>query len=110
MIIYQITLPKRQNAGAFVKFMQEEYFPAIHKGPTRVGQVTGLILLELEKIVEKDNAKNEFFLHVGWSGLSVNKVRVDDPEIEQKFAAFDAKIKHLGYYEEVANWNGESSA
>jgi len=44
MIIYQIKLPNKQDAEAFVKFMDEEYFPAVHKGPTRVGQVTDLVL------------------------------------------------------------------
>ena len=48
MIIYQIRLPKKEDAEAFVKFMQEEYFPAVHKGPTRIGQVTDLVLLQAE--------------------------------------------------------------
>jgi len=48
VIIYQIRLPKRQDAEAFVKFMREEYFPAVHKGATRVGKVTDLVLLQPE--------------------------------------------------------------
>jgi hypothetical protein len=31
MIIYQIRLPKKKDAEAFVKFMRKEYFPAVHK-------------------------------------------------------------------------------
>ena len=31
MIIYQIRLPKKQDAEAFVKFMREEYFPAVQR-------------------------------------------------------------------------------
>ena len=63
MIIYQIRLPKKQDAEAFVKFMQEEYFPAVHKGPTRVGQVTDLVLLQAKP--EGRTTGCEFFLHVG---------------------------------------------
>jgi hypothetical protein len=48
MITYQIRLPKKQDAEALVKFMHEEYFPAVHKGPTRVGKVTHLVLLQAE--------------------------------------------------------------
>lgn len=110
MIIYQITLPKKQDTEAFVKFMREEYFPAIHKGPTRVGQVTDLILLERKIIAEGDDSENEYFLHVGWSGLPADSVRVDDQEIENKFAIFEAEIKRLGSYQEVADWHGESPA
>jgi len=46
MIIYQIKLPKKQDAEAFVTFMRDEYFPAVEKGPTRVGQVTDLVLMQ----------------------------------------------------------------
>ena len=50
MIIYQITLTKKEDAKAFVKFIREEYFPAILKiGQTRVGQVTDLVPLERQK-------------------------------------------------------------
>ena len=56
MIIYQIKLPKKQDAEAFVKFMQEEYFPSVSKvGPTRVGQVFDLMLLERENETEGDH-------------------------------------------------------
>jgi hypothetical protein len=50
VITYQIRLPKRQDAEAFVKFMREEYFPAVHKGLTRVGKVTDLVLLQAEAV------------------------------------------------------------
>jgi hypothetical protein len=66
MIIYQIRLPKKKDAEAFVKFMNEEYLPAIHKGATRVGQVTDLVLLQAES--EGGTTGCEFFWHVGWSG------------------------------------------
>ena len=61
MIIYQIKLPKKQDSDAFVRFMRQEYFPAIHKvGATRVGQVINLVLLQRENEIEGDDVGNEF--------------------------------------------------
>ena len=104
MIIYQINLPKKQNPEAFVKFMREEYFPAVHKGQTRVGQVTALTLLERQNAFEGDDVRNEFYWYVDWSGQPTGEVHIDDQEIAHKFGAFKAEVKRLGAYEEVAVW------
>jgi len=102
VIIYQIRLPKRQDAEAFVKFMREEYFTAVHKGATRVGKVTDLVLLQAEA---KGRTKGcDFFWHVGWSGLATGDVRLDDETVAAKLESFKARIKHLGFYSEVAVW------
>lgn len=103
MIIYQISLPKKQDAEAFVKFMCEEYFPAVHKGPTRTGQVTGLVLLQEEP--EHATEGCEFFWHVGWSGLSMGGAGVDDEAVTLKLESFKARIKRIGSYEQKAAWN-----
>ena len=103
MIIYQIRLPKKQDAEAFVKFMHEEYFPAVHKGATRVGQVTDLVLLQAKP--EGRTTGCEFFWHVGWSGLSDGEVQVDDEEVTRKFETFKVRTKRLGFYSEVADWH-----
>ncbi len=106
MIIYQIKLPKKQNVEAFVKFMQEEYFPSVGKvGPTRVGRVFDLRLLERENETEGDNVQNEFFWHVGWSGQPTGNVHSDDEEVARKFGAFKADVKRIGSYREVAAWH-----
>ena len=76
MIIYQIKLPKTQDAEAFVTFMNKEYFPAVHKGPSRVGQVIDLRLLQRENELEGDDVGNEFAWHVGWSGQPTGEVHV----------------------------------
>ena len=70
MITYQIRLPKRQDAEAFVKFMREEDPSAVHKGPTRVGKVTDLVLLQAEAVGRTTGC--EFFWHIGWSGLAMS--------------------------------------
>jgi hypothetical protein len=102
MIIYKITLAKKQDPEAFANFMREEYFPAVHKGPTRVGQVTALQLLQ----AEKGDRGNEFFWLVGWSGLSSGEPRVDDEKVLSKFKSFGARTRRIGSYAEVAAWQG----
>jgi hypothetical protein len=104
VIIYQIKLPKKQDVEAFVKFMSDEYFPAIHKGATRIGQVTDLTLLERENEMEGDDVEHEFFWHVGWSGLRSGNARVDDKEVARKFESIKAKVKRIGSHREVAAW------
>jgi hypothetical protein len=101
MIIYQIKLSKKQNPEAFANFMREEYFPAIHKGATRVGQVTELALMQSENA----DTGHEFFWHVGWSGLSSGELRVDDEKVVSKFKSLSATIKRIGSYREVAAWH-----
>ena len=103
MIIYQIKLPKKEDAEAFVKFMQNEYFPSVLKvGPTRVGQATDLMLLQRENKIEGDDMNYEFFWHVGWSGQPTGQAHADDEEVSGKFQSFNAQLKYLGSYEKVA--------
>ena len=102
MIIYQITLPQNQDIESFVTFMRDEYFPAVHRGQTRVGQVTGLILLERQNEVTADDVRHEFFWHIHWSGQPTGIAHVADSEVKTKFETFKANVKRLGSYEEVA--------
>lgn len=105
MIIYQISLPNKTKAGAFAKFMKEEYFPAIHKGPTRVGEVTSLLLQQ-----SKDSdAEHAFLWQVGWSGLPDREVRVDDEKVQHKFESYHAKLKRIGTFNDVAKWPEEKA-
>lgn len=104
MIIYQIKLPKKQDAKTFVKFMHDEYFPAVRKGSTRVGQVIDLVLLERQNELEGDDVEHEFFWHVGWAGQPTGKVQLDDEDVARKLGAFKADIKRIGSYREVAVW------
>lgn len=99
MIIYQLTLPKTKNADEFVRFMKDEYIPAVHKGATRIGKVTGLSLLR-----SNEEGTHNFLWQVGWSGLDGHPLRIDDEKAEKKFAGFGAKLKRLGDFEEVAAW------
>lgn len=103
--IYQIRVPAEQDAEAFAKFMREEYLPAIGpRTPTRVGQVTGLTLLQrAPDDFQESGADNapEFFLHVNWEGVSgCRDSWVADEEVLRKLESFGARVKLLGSYGE----------
>src|SRR5258705_13616194 len=103
MLIYQIKLPAEQDADAFATFMRETYFPAIHRGATRIGQIINLILLQ----GTNGNLANDFFLHLDWNGLTgediIMMIRIEDDDINQKFRSFGGRIENLGTYEKVAS-------
>ncbi len=95
--IYKISLPEEQDVEAFVKFMREEYFSAVERGPTRVGMVTDLVLLQ--RLDETADNTHEFFWHVGWSGLpGCRDSFVSDEEVLRKFESFSPRVEFLGYY------------
>jgi hypothetical protein len=104
-IIHQLTLPEDQDAEAFVAFMQDEYFPAVHKGPTRVGQVIGLALLR--GVSATHERTRTFYLLVNFDGLATGDVRIDDAEVQDKLASFRVRGERLGAYDEVAVWRAE---
>ena len=62
MIIYRIKLPEEQDTEAFVKFMRDEYLPAVWKGPTRAYAVDGLSLLE------KQHSESMYGFSCTWVG------------------------------------------
>jgi hypothetical protein len=106
-IIYQITLPERMIGETFIEFMRDEYFPAVHKGPTRVGQVTSLSLLRVSDGIKT----NTFFMQISYNGLATFEIRVDDKEVQQKFETlYGKRMKRLGSYYEVAAWSEKQAA
>jgi hypothetical protein len=106
-IIYRITLPERMDSDRFIKFMQDEYFPAVHTGPTRVGQVTSLTLFR--DVSETDEGRNRFFLHVAYSGLAMGDVIVENEEVRQTFENVYG-AERLGVFDEVATWSKENGS
>jgi hypothetical protein len=106
VIIYRIRLPRERDAKSFATFMRDEYFPAIHKGSTRIGQVTSLTLESRDDT--QDGSEHEFFLRIGWSGLpTVHLSFDDDGGIERRFTAFGAVLLYLGTYEKIVTWKLE---
>jgi hypothetical protein len=108
-IIHQISIAERMDPStidAFEEFMRNEYFPAVFKGPTRVGQVTGLALLR--GVEETHERTNTFLMQVSFDGLASGGARVDDEEIQRKFDSFGARLERLGAYATVAVWSEEA--
>lgn len=97
MLIYKIQLPKETDVNAFVKFMREEYIPAVNKEVTRLGKVSDLVLLQ----GNTTDIKDQFFWHV--DGV-LSDPRVGE-EVQSKFKSFGARLEFFGYYTEVAAWH-----
>jgi hypothetical protein len=109
MTMFQLSLPKAQSADAFIAFMQDQFFPAVRKGPTRSGQVEGLELLQAQNVHAGDDLEREFLLDVGWAGIGgvaiEHMLHVDDKSVDAKFKAFKAKLTRLGDYTQAASWS-----
>jgi len=101
-IIYQISLSGAQDADAFETFMKDRYFPAVHKGPTRTGQVTDLALWR--GVAGTDETTQTFLVHMGFDGLAIGQLRVDDDEVQAAFDAFGAPLNRLGAFHERVVW------
>jgi hypothetical protein len=108
LIIHQITLPEEQDSNTFIEFMRDEYLPAVHKGPTRVGQVIGLALLR--GVTATHERTNTFHMHINFGGLATGKLRIENEEVQRKFETFGARVEHLGTYGEVAAWSDENGS
>jgi hypothetical protein len=103
MLVYDVRLPKDRRAATFERFMRDAYIPAVHKSPTRVGQVNELMLLRCEPT----STRHKFLWLVDWSGLPNGQpmgVRVDDEKVSRKFEAFGATVKRLDAWDEVGRW------
>jgi hypothetical protein len=95
--IIQIELPEEHDPKEFVRFMNDEYFPAVYKGVTRTGQVSRLLLFQSDT----RGTVRQFYLHA--AGVMIHP-KVDDENIRRKFDSFDAEVHDLGEFFEAAEW------
>ena len=103
-LVSEIELPQEQDAAAFVDFMRDEYIPAVHTGPTRVGKVDGLQLLQGNAAV----TSHKFLWIVDWNGMEPGAAVDHVPdEVSSKFDGFGASRKPHVVWQEVAS-SGES--
>jgi hypothetical protein len=98
LFISEIELPEGKDVAAFEEFMRDEYIPAIHKGPTRVGQVAEVELLR----GETSETSQRFLWLVRWKGFQQGDARIDDEAVGRKFEEFGAEMKQRAPWEEVA--------
>jgi hypothetical protein len=97
LFVSEIELPKEQDATAFADFMRDEYIPAVELGPTRVGMVDGLQLLQ----GTSDDASHTFLYLVDWNGLEHEKAGAHvDEETSRRFDEFGAtRTPHVAWSE-----------
>ena len=101
LLAYELELAKERDASEFGAFMRDEYIPAVHKGPTRVGQVKELELLEREAT----DTSHRFLWLVRWDGMNPQAgVRLDDEAIERKLEAFGVTMGEHIVWQEDARW------
>jgi hypothetical protein len=64
-IVYRLTPPAGTEDEAFERFVRDEVFTAVHRGPTRVGAVEGMRLLR-----DESARAARYLWTVEWNGLS----------------------------------------
>ena len=106
-IVYLIALAAEQDVEAFDAFMRDRYLPAVHKGPTRVGQVTGLTLWR--GVSDTHEGTRQFLLHMDFAGLSIGRLRIDDDAVQSDFDSFEPAVDRLGAFDRRAAWPGDSA-
>lgn len=112
-VISEIELPKGKDPAAFAEFVREKWMPTVHMGPTRVGQVQGLKLLQqagaAETDGEDDAGGHRFLLLVGWDGLPPGNGRrwIEDETLVRGLKRFRATVKASAVWQDVARLEGE---
>jgi hypothetical protein len=105
MVVLELKLPKNKNPETFAAFMREEYMPAVHKGPTRRGQVSSVSLSQRRNLHPGDDFERSYLMIVGWDGVDLDELpRIDGDAVKAKLDSFKLKVKPLGEFSEVAGW------
>ncbi len=67
-IMVTIRRPDGMTAAAFLKKMQRDVFPAVHKGPTRVGEIDSWTLVSETPKGGRGGSEKYVWL-INWNGL-----------------------------------------
>ena len=105
LLVSEIEVPKEQDAAAFADFMREEYIPAVEMGPTRIGMVEGIQLLQ----GATGDRSHTFLYLVDWNGLEHERAggQVDEAT-SRKFEEFGAMRTPRVAWSEVATRRREA--
>jgi hypothetical protein len=104
LILYRITIPKTLDEQQFIEFIREKYFPAVHRGPTRVGQIMGVRMLHPAADTDSENS---LYLLVDFDGLAIGQIRVDDESVVEEMEKLGAVLTRLGAFDESDVWQVE---
>ncbi len=107
MVVLELTLPKSKDPQAFAEFMRDEYMAAVHRGPTRVGQVLSISLSQRRNLHARDDFERSFIMLVGWEGVELDTLpRVDGDDVKAKLDGFMLEVKPLGEFSDIASLTG----
>jgi len=96
MMIYAIELLDLTQRRDFESFMLDEVFPAIDKGLSRSGRITGLVLLGGSNT--DVNTKTYLWLVHGAIGAGTAGSQLD------RIRAFGAQVSPMNEFREVGSW------
>ena len=85
---YELTRPAKLKGDEFETLMTEEVLPAVRRGATRVGSVTGL------RLMTDVPATRKYLWAIEWDGLNLNPASVA-PAFD-KVKAAGVRSKFLG--------------
>ena len=105
MVVFELKLPSGKDPEVFAAFMRDEYMPAVHKGPTRLGQVTSISLSQRRNLHAGNDFERRFLMLVDWEGVELDGLpRVDGDAVKAKLDGFKLRVKPLGEFSEAARW------
>jgi hypothetical protein len=103
MVVLEIKLPKSKDPESFAAFMRDEFMPALHKGPTRAGQVLSVSFSQRQNLHAGDDFKRTFLMLVGWEGVPLTTLpRIDGEAVKARLESFKLRVKPLGEFDAVA--------
>jgi hypothetical protein len=105
VVHYELTPPAEMTQEDFVRFVQEEVFPAVYLGPTRAGEITALHLL-----ISISAEKYLWVIESGTMPQEVPFVLARTEDARQKLEASGTRISAPLYYDEVAFRSTESGS
>jgi hypothetical protein len=105
MVVLELKLPKNKNPETFAAFMRDEYMAAVHKGPTRRGQVSSIALSQRRNLHAREDFERSFLMIVGWEGVELDTLpRIDGEAVNAKLDGFKLRVKPLGEFNDIAGW------
>jgi hypothetical protein len=108
-VAYELTPPPEMTQEDFVRFVQEEVFPAVNMQPTRVGMIVELHLLTTR-------AADKYHWVITWDGLTPETTTPIAREMEAARQKLDSSGTLISapspFYNEVATrvWSADSGS
>jgi len=98
--VYRVAPAEEISEDDFERFMRDEVIAPIHRGPTRVGQITGIRLYRFgpearERMTDRAGRVESYLWLIEWDGLDQTVEALVGPAIE-KLKAAGAAVRPAG--------------